>query len=177
MIGSHEGFGKGGLNLSPFCSTMNHSSVMGEIIKKQVWSPNVRCIPTPLSPLITPPRHHPSLCHPPLSLSPPRISTEVKIKCIRKFRTNLLRTDQRTSGPTDQWTDRPTDEQNNGPMDRRMDRPSYRDAKTHLKTAWQNLVILVVFLDTLGLWGGPLRWQMSDAPPQEGTRVGQIRKT
>ena len=47
-----------------------------------------------------------------------------------------------------------------------------------MKTAakW-DLDILVVFLVALGLWGGPLGWQMGDVPPQEGHRVGQLRGT
>ena len=40
------------------------------------------------------------------------------------------------------------------------------------KATTQNLVILVVVLVALGSVG----WQMSDVPPQEGYRVGQIRK-
>ena len=40
-----------------------------------------------------------------------------------------------------------------------------------------NLVILVVLLVTLVLLGGPLEWQMGDAPPKRGNGVGQIRQT
>ena len=45
------------------------------------------------------------------------------------------------------------------------------------KRAQQNLVILVVFLVVLGLLEGPLEWQNGDASPQEGDRVGKMRKT
>ena len=43
-------------------------------------------------------------------------------------------TDRRTNGPTDRRTDRQTDRRTDGWMDGHMVRPSYRDARTHLKT-------------------------------------------
>ena len=45
-----------------------------------------------------------------------------------------IHTDGRTDGPTDRRTDRRTD----GPTDGRTDTPSYRDARTHLKTTLQH---------------------------------------
>ena len=48
------------------------------------------------------------------------------------------------------------------------------DSKVKCKA---NLVISVVFLVTLGLWGGALGWRMGDVPPQEGEGVGQVQKT
>ena len=42
--------------------------------------------------------------------------------------------DQWTDGQTDEWTDRWTDAQTDGLTDRRRHPPSYRDARTHLKT-------------------------------------------
>ena len=34
-------FGEGGLNLSLFCATLNHSQVMGKKLKKKTISPSV----------------------------------------------------------------------------------------------------------------------------------------
>ena len=45
------------------------------------------------------------------------------------------------------------------------------------QTAKQNLVISVVILVALGIWGGPLGWQMGDVPLQEGDGVGQNQGT
>ena len=56
---------------------------------------------------------------PPLNIP---LSSEAEISRFREFKTKAL------------WTDRPTDGPTNGPMDGRTDRPSYRDAWTHLKT-------------------------------------------
>ena len=56
----------------------------------------------------------------------------VRFPCLAKRRYG--QTDLRTDGPTDLRTYGPTDLRTYGPMDLRTDRPSYRDARTHLKT-------------------------------------------
>ena len=43
-------------------------------------------------------------------------------------------TDRRTDRQTDQWTDQRTDQWTDGRTDQCTDKPSYRDARMHLKT-------------------------------------------
>ena len=94
--------------------------------KRAPFSPNymhqTRCVPTPLSPLITtasPLPHHPS---PPLP--PPRhpFSTPTQFHpSLQKQAFLQIWKKSVTDGLTDRWTDG------------RTDRPSYRDARTQLK--------------------------------------------
>ena len=83
---------------------------------QQVWSPNVRCIPTSRHPPSPPP---PSSSPPPPSSPPSPLLTTNSIpsftaaenRRFRGFEKNALPTDGRTDGRTDGPTDRRTDEQ------------------------------------------------------------------
>ena len=87
-------------------------------LKISLVKQNVRCVPLLL---LTPP----PLLSPPLSLRHPLPLTQRSKICIFVHpETNALRTNQQTNGQKDRCTDQ------------RMDRPSYRDARTHLKRVY-----------------------------------------
>ena len=124
---------RGWLRLPNHCTEgCNYMKSTRSFHGKQVWSPNVRCVPTPSSPLVTTPPHHPSS---PPSAPPPSSSSLVTMYLIpsisavktrfRGFEKNALptdgRTDRRTDGRTNRRTNGWTNGRTNGPTDRRMD--------------------------------------------------------
>ena len=82
-------------------------------LNKQVWSPNVRCVPTPSSPLVTtappssppPPPHH----HRPFLVTTNSIPSILAVENRRLGGFKNMRHGRWTYGRTDRRTDRRTD--------------------------------------------------------------------